>query len=134
MLDKSNQLLDRPCWVVFDLGRALNWRLFAIPDPFKPEKGESQFVDLVALLEARIWNIDGPSALYRALLEDVPPFEWAGTSSLLRAAQIVAIGKFLGIPDQPTRNSLLQHKFQIATQIHGDAPVEKVVDEFIAGI
>jgi hypothetical protein len=36
--------------------------------------------------------------------------------------------------DQMTRNSLLQHKFQIATQIHGDAAVEKVIDEFIAGI
>lgn len=133
-LYKSVRILENPCWVVFDLGRALNWQLFAIPAPLNLERYASQFKELVGLLKSTIWSIDGPSALREALLKDEPPFNWAGTSCLLRAAQIVSISRILGSSTESIRSSLFEHQREIATQIHGGAHVEQVINEFVTGI
>jgi hypothetical protein len=95
-------LMQRPCWHMFDAGRALNWEsVYIIPTPRKEERWpqlfDSLFVDFIDRVFLPIRDCRG---IIELLLRNDCPFEWFMSSPALRIAEIAALGKIEGI--EPT--------------------------------
>ena len=85
---------NKPCWQVFNAGRALDWpSVYVLPDPLNQD-GWGQQVDELFLkfIEPNFGAVNDICGIKKILLRDSPPFEWSITNVILRAAEIVAIG------------------------------------------
>lgn len=92
-------LMERPCWHMFDAGRALAWEsVFIIPTPRKREHWPQLFQSLFSdFIEQFFFSIRDGSGILELLLRNDPPFEWFMTNPVLRIAEIAALGKIEGI-------------------------------------
>jgi hypothetical protein len=92
-------LMERPCWHIFDAGRALKWEsVFIIPSPKEPESWPHLFVSLFTdFIERFFFSIRDCNGILELLLRNDPPFEWFLTNPVLRIAEIAALGKIAGV-------------------------------------
>jgi hypothetical protein len=91
----SPLLMERPCWHIFDAGRALKWdSVFIIPSPKQPASWPHLFKSLFAdFIERYFFSIRDCNGILELLLRNDPPFEWFLTNPVLRIAEIAALGK-----------------------------------------
>jgi hypothetical protein len=126
--------VSRPCWNTFPVGRALDWKLFMIPDPLQRSNWNSQFEAMRELLETSFWSVDSVSRCLEAFVSGQIPFEWAQTQNVLRAANIVALGKVAGRTNEEIRTMLRRHKKFIVAAIDREKRFERLIEEFLHSI
>jgi hypothetical protein len=92
-------LMERPCWQLFDAGRALKWEsVFVIPPPKNPVSWPRLFESLFAdFIERFFFPIRDCKDMQELLLRNDCPFEWFMTNPVLRIAEIAALGKIAGV-------------------------------------
>ncbi len=92
-------LMERPCWHLFDAGRALKWEsVYIIPPPKQPESWPNLFASLFSdFIERLFFSIYNCNGILELLLRNDPPFEWFLTNPVLRIAEIAALGKIAGV-------------------------------------
>jgi hypothetical protein len=92
LLDKKFHLFSRPCWSLFNAGRALRWPGMGVPDHSDEKSPERMINELyAAIIEPKFLSIDSPGRIVDFLLRDDFPFEWVGTNTLLRAIEVVGL-------------------------------------------
>jgi len=91
-------LINRPCWNLFDAGRALKWgTLYVIPTPRDPLTWTTQLDSLFSdFLEPTILSISDATGIMELLLRNSPPFEWFLTNPVFRIAEIAGLAKIAG--------------------------------------
>lgn len=98
-------LMSRPCWHLFDAGRALKWgSLFILPIPRDPESWrillDVLFTDFLAPV---FFSIRDAAGIMGLLMRNDKPFEWFLTNPVLRIAEIAALGKCAGADPEVLR-------------------------------
>ncbi|MEO8751919.1 MAG: hypothetical protein ABI624_04490, partial [Casimicrobiaceae bacterium] len=132
---KGAQYFDRPHWLLFDVGRALEWPLVAIPNPLARDTWPSQLQELVdRFLESIFWKIKSISDILALLFRNDTPFEWAVSGPVMRAAEIIALGKIAGSEEATLRNRILEFRPVIVRGMHGSTNCEGMIDEFLERI
>jgi hypothetical protein len=91
-------LMERPCWQIFDAGRALRWEsIFVIPSPRNPDSWPHQFNLLFTdFIEKFFFCIRDCKGIIELLLRNDAPFEWFMSNPVLRISEIAALGKIAG--------------------------------------
>lgn len=109
----DSSYMERPCWHMFDAGRALDWSsVYVIPDPFDRSNWRNRFDDLInGFLAMHINGINNESKIIDLLLKNVAPFEWSLSNPVLRISEIVSMARASGvsIEELMLKASLLQH-------------------------
>jgi hypothetical protein len=123
------KVLSSPCWVTFNVGATLKWPFFLMPDPMKPNRWMEQVDELIDLLTTKVWCITDAPQVLRALDSDEPPFQWAMTQNILRAAEIIVVSKLLGVDRSETRDSLLHRSVEISVSLNGIKDATHAIDE-----
>lgn len=97
------------CWNRFDAGRALKWDfLYLLPDPFNRDAWRSRFDSIFHnFIDKYFLAINDDLGIYRLLLRVDVPFEWSISNPVLRAAEIVVLGKSAGLKKDEIRESLI---------------------------
>jgi hypothetical protein len=98
-------LMNRPCWHIFDAGRALKWgSLFIIPIPRDPGSWQNLLDSLFSdFLAPVFFSIRDAAGILGLLMRNDPPFEWFLTNPVLRIAEIAALGKVAGVDPKVLR-------------------------------
>lgn len=123
---------DRPHWLLFDVGRALQWPLLAIPNPFAREAWPSQLQELLTkFLEPIFWKINGTHDIQELLFRNEIPFEWSVSGPVVRVAEIVALSKIEKSEDPAIKKRILDFKQVITPAMHGSTDCEGMIDEFL---
>lgn len=97
------------CWHKFDAGRALQWDLlYLLPDPFDRESWRARFDSLfLDFIDKYFYVIKDDVGIFRLLLGVHAPFEWQVSNPILRAAEVVVLGKNAGIEKDEVRRNLV---------------------------
>lgn len=105
---ESPFLIDRPCWNLFDAGRALKWgALYVIPTPRDPISWPGQLDSLFSdFLEPTFLSIADANGIMELLLRNDPPFEWFLTNPVLRIAELVGLGRVAGADAELLRSRI----------------------------
>jgi len=125
--------IERPCWHMFDAGRALNWNsVYVIPNPYNPSNWRERFDELVnKFLTKEILEISSERKIIDLLLRNDAPFEWSLTNSVLRVAEVVAMAKVseLSVGELMSKLSLLQK--DITRGLYGSKSYAKAMDAIV---
>lgn len=82
--------IESPCWNLFDVGRALDWRFLCIPDVDDPSRWDAEFERLEdLLLERHAHKVADDLTYARFLLRSDKPFEWWTSDPVLRAGEVI---------------------------------------------
>jgi hypothetical protein len=99
-----------PCWQRFDAGRHLGWGFYIVRTQ---EGGDDWTAELDRLADGFLAPVFGavgtPGELARFLLRDDEPFEWAYSGPVLRAAEVVLLGREDGWTDGEIEAALAPH-------------------------
>lgn len=97
------------CWNRFDPGRALEWDFSRLlPDPLNRESWQLRFDSLFCnFIDKFFFPINDDLGIFRLLLRVDVPFEWPVSNPVLRAAEIVVLGKNAGLDREEVRESLI---------------------------
>lgn len=119
----------RECWHLFDAGRALKWKsVFVVPDP-KDRDGWSELIDqlFVNFLQPNFFTIVDAKGVCELLLRKEAPFEWFSTPSVMRAAEIIALGFVSGFE----KNEIRMQASKCRENVERDLAAGKTFDEFV---
>lgn len=121
---------SRPCWHMFDAGRALNWEsVYLIPNPHQRNLWPMLFEDLFEnFLEPVLFKIKNPHEIIDLLCRNNPPFEWKFGVPLLRASEIVALGRVVGVDRGELRDRINGFREIIEPSIFGARTYEDVIE------
>jgi hypothetical protein len=91
--------IERPCWHMFDAGRALDWSsVYIIPDPYDRPNWRARFDELVNdFLAKEIFGISTEREIIDLLMRNDPPFEWSLTNPVLRVSEVVSMARASGL-------------------------------------
>ena len=122
--------LRRPCWHMFDAGRALGWdSIYVIPNPNDREGWSVLFESLFEnFIEPIFFEIHNALGVQTLLLRDDPPFEWKYTSSIVRAAEVISLGRESGIDRSTLLERLDPCRSVISRNIYGEKRYEDMVE------
>lgn len=85
---------SQPHWMLFDVGRALEWPLLAIPNPLGRDEWRSQLSALrERYLEGIFWKVRTVDELIELVLRNDTPFEWSVSGPVLRTAELIALSR-----------------------------------------
>lgn len=118
---ESPILMKRPCWQMFDAGRALKWdSVFIIPSPRDQNSWTRLFESLFSdFVEPFFFSISDANGIMELLLRNDPPFEWFLTSPVLRIAEIAALGKIPKADQEVLRKKIDAFSDAISRRIPG---------------
>lgn len=121
---------SRPCWHMFDAGRALNWdSVYVIPNPHQRNLWPFLFKDLFEnFLDPVILKIKDPVEIIELLTRNDAPFEWQLGVPLLRASEIIALGKVCGVDRDELRDRIKGLREIIEASIVGPKSYEDVME------
>lgn len=105
---------NKPCWTLFNAGRALNWGYLSIPDPTNRTNGATQFSELCEkILNPIVEQTVICQSVLDVLLATEFPYEWSISNPMPRAAEVIAISRIVGKNLNETRNTLLAYKSKL---------------------
>jgi hypothetical protein len=127
------------CAMNFSFGRLRSpvrrWSLNT-PDFSGSELAARVKSEIEDLLLPRIQGVREPSVFHALLLSDVEPFPWVACNGAIRAAQVVAIGRQLGMEATQIRAELRPRERWIRVGLHkGCEPeyyIERVLEDWDA--
>jgi len=126
---------DRPHWLLFDVGRALQWPLLAVPNPFARDTWPSQLQELLdKFLEPTFWKVKSIPGLQELLFRNEAPFEWSASGPVIRAAEIIALAKVAKSDTAAIKRKLLDFRQTITAGMHGSTDCEGMLDQFFERI
>lgn len=132
LAEGRGSFLNNPCWTLFDAGRALGWKLLLIPDPDERENWRAEFQRLFDnFLAPVLWPVQSPKAIQDLLFRTEKPFDWMVSNSVIRIAEIIALGKVSDADPKALRARIVGLGQNIQKDVCGSSDVEGMMDELV---
>jgi hypothetical protein len=127
---------SRPCWHMFDAGRALNWdSVYVMPNPHQRSLWPNLFKDLFEnFLNPVIFKIEDPLEIIDLLMHNDPPFEWQFGVPLLRASEIIALGRVCGVDRDELGDRINGLRGIIEPSIFGPNSYEDIIEMIFTSV
>lgn len=116
---KEAGVFETPCLSLFNLADHLGWRLGGMPVGDVSAVCESAETRLGAWLESRQWIHQNAQALLACYIADHAPFNWRGSNSAIRLAQIAGLIRHLGVNIAEFDQCATNHAALIETDMFG---------------
>lgn len=123
--------VGRPCWHMFDAGRALNWKsIYVIPDPQDRASWGQLFESLFAdFIELNFFNIRDSGGILELLFRNYAPYEWSLTNSIFRTSEIISLGRVCKIDRSILFDRFNNLEMAVSRNIYGGRSYEEVLTE-----
>lgn len=130
-----SKYFSRPHWILFDVGRALQWSLLAIPNPLARDEWSAQLRALrERYLEPIFWKVRTVDELIELALRNDTPFEWSVSGPVLRTAEVVALSKVANRDSDDVGSRLLAFTQTVQAGMYGSDDFALMVEQFGAAM